>query len=129
MLCISGIAIIMIYIISYIIIEIIIILCWIKIRLHEPHHDKTNIVRLCIHAAWSGSMLFAYQLYYKWKNWCATGLDPCWLQMHYDGFVVTRLTYILKVDSTLKPAMIAHYFNYLSHNIIFLLYQLYLNAF
>jgi hypothetical protein len=43
-------------------------------KVNEPCHDKTNIMglrpawiqtSLRIHAVWSESMLFAYQLYYK----------------------------------------------------------------
>jgi hypothetical protein len=45
---------------------------------NEPRHDKTNLVHLRpawiqtslrIRAVWSGSMLFAYQLCNKWRNW------------------------------------------------------------
>jgi hypothetical protein len=47
---------------------------FVSVTSYEPRHDKTNIVRLRqawiqtslrIRAVWSGSMLFAYQLYYK----------------------------------------------------------------
>jgi hypothetical protein len=45
---------------------------------NEPRHDKTNIMglrpawiqtSLRIRAIWSGSMLFAYKLYNKYRNW------------------------------------------------------------
>jgi hypothetical protein len=58
----------------------------------------------CVRAVWSGSMLFAISfstcnrvgkriVYGSWSD-CATaqaGLDPCWSQTHYVGFVVTML--------------------------------------
>jgi hypothetical protein len=98
-------------------------------NIFEPGHDKTNIMglrpawiqtRLRICAVWSGSMLFAYQLYYNlcretnsekhgpWSD-CAdaqTGLDPCWSQTHHVGFIVTRLIWLmllcLKLLDTIK---------------------------
>jgi hypothetical protein len=88
-------------------------------HIYEPCHDKTNIMRLrpaCIQtslrvrAVWSGSMLFICcsltnsitntetdsEQHGSWPD-CAdaqAGLDPCWLQTHYVGFVMTRLIYI-----------------------------------
>jgi hypothetical protein len=74
----------------------------------EPRHDKTNIVRLWpawmqtsmrIRAVWSGSILFTIsfstcnRVGKPWSD-CAdaqAGLDPCWSQTHYVGFVMTRL--------------------------------------
>jgi hypothetical protein len=62
-------------------------LSWIEF---EPSQDKTNIVdlrpawiqtSLHIHAVWSGSMLFAYQLYYKWRNWQRTA----WILIRLGG--------------------------------------------
>jgi hypothetical protein len=46
--------------------------------INEPRHDKTNIMglrperiqtSLRIRAVWSGSMLFAYKPYNKYRNW------------------------------------------------------------
>jgi hypothetical protein len=47
----------------------------VSLRIFEPSHDKTNIVRLR-----------------------PAGLDPCWSQTHYVGFVVTRLILFLLSD-------------------------------
>jgi hypothetical protein len=97
--------------------------------LYEPRHDKTNIMglrpawiqaSLCIHAVWSGPMLFAisfctcYRVVseYQW-SWsdCADAqadMDPCWLQTHYVCFIMTRLIihimyyYIVKTNSKIS---------------------------
>jgi hypothetical protein len=78
----------------------------------EPRHDKTNILglrpawiqtSLHIHAVWSGSMLFAISFstcyglvseqHESWSDCldAQAGLDPCWSQIHYVGFVMTQL--------------------------------------
>jgi hypothetical protein len=76
----------------------------------EPRHDKTNVMRLRpawiqtslpISAVWLGSMLFAisYSICNRvckrgsWSDWvdAQAGLDPCWLQTYYVGFVMMRL--------------------------------------
>jgi hypothetical protein len=56
-------------------------------------------------SVWSGSMLFAISLstcnrliskqHVSWSDCAAAqaGLDPCWSQTHFVGFVVTRLIY------------------------------------
>jgi hypothetical protein len=79
---------------------------------NELRHEKINIMglrpawiqtslRIC--AVWSGSMPFAYkpiisketdsEQHGSWSD-CAdakAGLDPCWSQTHYVGFVMARL--------------------------------------
>jgi hypothetical protein len=73
-------------------------------RTYEPHHDKTNVLRL--RPAWIRVRIHAVRLptlitsretdseqHGSWSD-CAdaqAGLDPCWSQTHYVGFVVTRL--------------------------------------
>jgi hypothetical protein len=74
---------------------------WMTIT-YEPLHDKTNITSLRaawiqtslrIRAVWSGPMLFAIS-FSTWNRVGAqAGLDPCWSQTHYVGFVVTWLIY------------------------------------
>jgi hypothetical protein len=83
-----------------------------QFKTYEPLHDETNIVRLRqaliqtslrIRVVWSGSKLFAISFSTCYRvckrtarilirlRGCAAGLDPCWSQMHYVGFVMTRL--------------------------------------
>jgi hypothetical protein len=68
--------------------------------LYEPHHDKPNIMGL--RPAWIQTSLRIYSVtnrgtdseqYGSWSD-CAdaqAGLNPCWSQTHYVGFVMTRL--------------------------------------
>jgi hypothetical protein len=87
------------------------------LNLIEPRHDKTNLVglqpawiqtSLRIRAVWSGSMLFAVSfstcnrvgkrtswILIRLRGSAMSGLDPCWSQTQYVGFVVTRLNYYL----------------------------------
>jgi hypothetical protein len=74
---------------------------------NEPHHNKTNIMRL--RPAWiqtslryravrSESMLFAITFstcnrVCKRTPWILIRLHGCWSQTHYVGFVMTRLIY------------------------------------
>jgi hypothetical protein len=77
----------------------------ISMIVNESRHDKTNIVRLrptfahsdqdpCCSLSVSLLVIgFVSEQHGSWSD-CAdaqAGLDPCWSQTHYVGFVVTRL--------------------------------------
>jgi hypothetical protein len=90
---------------------------------YEPRHDKTNIMglrqawiqtSLRIRTVWSGSMLFAISVstcyrVCKRTAWilirlreAQAGLDPCWSQTHYVGFVIGRLIYSIVIKHIKK---------------------------
>jgi hypothetical protein len=86
---------------------------WIPLYIFELRHDKTNIMclqpawiqtSLLIRAVWSGFMLVAISfptcsniVGQRLASWSCVdvqaGLDPCWPQTHYVGFVMSRLIY------------------------------------
>jgi hypothetical protein len=73
-----------------------------KVILIEPRHDKTNIMGprslislIRIQAVRLPSRETDREQHGSLSD-CAdaqAGLDPCWSQMHYVGFVMTRLNY------------------------------------
>jgi hypothetical protein len=86
-----------------------------KTTVFEPRNDKTNIMglwpawiqtSLLIRAVWLGSMLFAIsyllvigfvsEQHGSWSDCvdATAGLDPCWLQTHYVGFVMAQLNFV-----------------------------------
>jgi hypothetical protein len=79
-------------------------------NINEPLHNKTNIVGLRPTCSLSVSLLVIELVSEQHGSWsdCAdaqAGLDPCWSQTHYVGFVMTRLISMIlkKLEPTTNP--------------------------